>query len=280
MQSQRNDQIDWAFIDDAVYLHIDGFLEASADDILNISMYSQSHSIEQLMQSMLSRLADIWTKTLNPRIASFVTFFGAFWLGVCVLTVYMLAELSDEILEREAFAIDKVILLGIHRLESPTLDRLMVGITRLGDPKTVVPLTLIIFSLLLWKRHFLAAKFFALDTFGGAVLSYFLKLAFSKDRPQLWGSPITEVTYSYPSGHALGSMVLYGFLSYLVATMYPRYAKLSYGIAALLIIAIGFSRLYLGVHWPTDIIGGYGIGLLWITVCISLMRLQQRKRTL
>ncbi len=227
------------------------------------------------MLTTLRRLADFWTKHLNPRINSFIAFFGVFWLGVCGLTVYLLAEISDDVLEQEAYAFDESILLGIHQLASPALDAIMVAITRVGDPHTVVPLTLVVFVLLLWKRRFLEAKFFALDTAGGAALSYFLKLAFSKDRPRLWESPINEVTYSYPSGHALGSMVLYGFLSYLVARLFPQYAKASYAIATLLILAIGFSRLYLGVHWPTDIIGGYAIGFLWITVCISLLRLQR-----
>ncbi len=226
------------------------------------------------MLTFLRRLADVWTKTLNPKISSFIAFFGVFWLGVCGLTIYALAEISDEVIEKEAFAFDKAILLGIHQFASPTLDTVMIAITRVGDPHTVVPLTLVVFALLLWKKRFLEAKFFALDTSGGAALSYFLKLAFNKDRPQLWDSSINEITYSYPSGHALGSMVLYGFLSYLVARLFPQYAKASYAIATLLILAIGFSRLYLGVHWPTDIIGGYAIGFLWITVCISLLRLR------
>lgn len=231
------------------------------------------------MPKLLDYLADLWLQKINPKLTSFVAFFGAFWLGVCVLTVYILAELSDEVLEQEAFAIDKTILLAIHQLAHPVLDTIMIGITRLGDPKTVVPLGLIVFMLLLWKKHYLEARFFALDAFGGAVLSYFLKLAFSKQRPQLWESAINEMTFSYPSGHALGSVVLYGFLSYLIASLYPRYARPAYSIGVLLTVLIGFSRLYLGVHWPTDIVGGYAIGILWITICISLLRLQKLKQS-
>ncbi len=227
------------------------------------------------MKNLLIRLAAAWKKQVHPRIAPFVAFFGAIWLGVCILTVYLLAELSDEVLEREAFAVDRTILLHIHQFASPTLDAIMVGITRIGDPRTVVPLTAIVFCFLWWKRYRTEAKVFALDAFGGVVLSYFLKLAFNKQRPQLWESPIAETTFSYPSGHALGSMVLYGFLSYVFATIYPRYARVFYGVATLLIVAIGLSRLYLGVHWPTDIVAGYGIGFLWISVCIALLRLQQ-----
>ena len=227
------------------------------------------------MKNLLIQLAAVWKKQVHPRIASFVAFFGIVWLSVCILVSYILAELSDEVLEREAFAFDKTILLHIHQLANPTLDTLMIGITRIGDPKTVVPLTIIVLCLLWWKRYRIEAKVFALDALGGVVLSYFLKLAFNKQRPQLWKSPIVETTFSYPSGHALGSMVLYGFLSYVLATIYPRYARVFYSVATLLIVAIGLSRLYLGVHWPTDILAGYGIGFLWISVCIALLRLQK-----
>ncbi len=230
------------------------------------------------MRNLFSQFADLWMQKIHPRVASFVAFFGLFWLIICILATYILAELSDEVLEQQAFVFDEHILLFIHQFSSPWLDTIVVGITRIGDPKTVVPLSAVAFFCLWLKRYRIEAKIFALDTLGGAVLSYFLKLAFNKVRPQLWDSPIVETTYSYPSGHALGSVVLYGFLSYIFATLYPRFAGWFYGVAAFLIVSIGLSRLYLGVHWPTDIIGGYCIGFLWITVCITLLRLQTTKR--
>ena len=231
------------------------------------------------MQSLLASLAHIWEKQVNPRLSSFIAFFGLAWLGVCILTIYVLAELSDNVLEQEAFFFDEIILLEIRKIASPALDRAMLFITSIGDPKMVVPLTAIVLAILWFKRHRLAAKFFALDAAGGVALSYFLKLAFSKQRPQLWESAITETTFSYPSGHALGSMVIYGFLSYVFATLYPRYAIAIYAFAVFMIGSIGFSRLYLGVHWPTDILAGYAIGFLWIMVCISLLRLQKTDDT-
>ena len=228
------------------------------------------------MQRLLSSLAYLWEKKINPTLSSFIAFFGLAWLGVCIITVYILAELSDNVLAQEAFAIDETILLQIRELANPLLDQVMVFITSIGDPRTVVPLTGIVFVFLLVKRQRLAATFFAIDAAGGVALSYFLKLAFSKPRPQLWNSAIEEVTYSYPSGHALGSMVIYGFLSYVFAKLYPRYSAAIYAFAVFMILSIGFSRLYLGVHWPTDIVGGYAIGFLWIMACISLLRLRRK----
>lgn len=119
------------------------------------------------MQSLFNQLATVWMKMVHPRLASFIAFFGVAWLGICALTLYLLAQLSDEVLEQEAFAFDESVLLHIHRLASPALDTLMVGITRIGDPRTVVPLTAIVFALLWWQRYQLEAQFFALNALGG-----------------------------------------------------------------------------------------------------------------
>ena len=134
-------------------------------------------------------------------------------------------------------------------------------------------------GLLLWKHCYPEAKIFVIDCAGGVVLSYGLKSVFGKTRPDLWQSAIEEVSFSYPSGHALGSTVLYGFLAYLFATRFPKWAWLIYLLAVLTIAGIGLSRLYLGVHWPTDIIGGYGIGFLWLMFCITMLKLLKMRQS-
>ena len=70
-------------------------------------------------------------------------------------------------------------------------------------------------------------------------------------------------------------MVLYGFLAYLLATCYPRFSWLIYIMAGIIIAAIGSSRLYLEVNWATDVIGGFGIGFLWVMLCITMLKLQK-----
>ena len=229
------------------------------------------------MQSWLRRLANFWLQRVNPQIVTLITTIGTVGLIICLAIIYILAELSEEVLEREAFAFDKAILLWIHQFANPILDKIMLNVTRLGNPSTVVAITLVTLAILWWRRYYQEAKIFLLNCLGGAVLSYGLKLAFSKPRPQLWQLLISETSYSYPSGHALGSMVLYGFLAYLLGDRFPQYAKVFYLIAAILIAAIGLSRLYLGVHWPTDIIAGYGVGFLWVTFCITMLKLLKAK---
>ncbi|MGB3135171.1 MAG: phosphatase PAP2 family protein [Nodosilinea sp.] len=228
------------------------------------------------MQSLLNQLATVWKHQVNPRLMSFIATVGLFWLGVCGLVLLGLSQLSDEVLEQEAFVFDEHILLWIHQFANPALDRAMLAITQLGNPSTVVPLACIGVSWFCFRRRWQMAMFFFITCLGGAVLSTGLKLAFSKVRPALWPQLITETTYSFPSGHALGSMVLYGLIAYLLANRYANLRGLIYGVAVVLIAAIGLSRLYLGVHWPTDVLAGYSTGFLWLSVCIMLLRLKTR----
>ncbi|MEP0930252.1 MULTISPECIES: phosphatase PAP2 family protein [Cyanophyceae] len=224
------------------------------------------------MQQILKRLAKAWMHHIHPRLMSFVAAVGLLWLGTCLLILLSLAQLADEVLEQEAFFFDESVLLWINQFATPALDRVMLTFTRLGNPSTVVPLTCIGFSGLWLRRHRSVAIAFAINCVGGAVLSTGLKLLFSKARPALWPQIITETSYSFPSGHALGSMVLYGFSAYLLAQRFRKQKRLVYAGAVVLIGGIGLSRLYLGVHWPTDVLAGYGIGFLWISGCIALLR--------
>ena len=87
------------------------------------------------MRKLLDHLADLWTKQINPRVSSFIAFFSIVWLAVCILATYVLAELSDEVLEREAFAIDRHILLFIHQFTSPRVRRCICWYYKPGRSK-------------------------------------------------------------------------------------------------------------------------------------------------
>ena len=227
------------------------------------------------MKLFLRKLVNFWRQKVHRQLASLIATIGTVGLLSCLLIIYVLAQLSEEVLEREAFAFDQTILLWIHQFANPTIDRIMLTTTGLGNPNTVVAIAVITLAILWWRHYYQEAKIFLIDCFGGVILSYGLKIVFSKSRPDLWQSAITETSFSYPSGHALGSTILYGFLAYVLATRYPQLSLLIYPFAVLLIGAIGLSRLYLGVHWPTDIIAGYSIGFLWVMFCTTMLKLQK-----
>ncbi|SCZ57637.1 bifunctional DedA family/phosphatase PAP2 family protein [Thiohalomonas denitrificans] len=161
--------------------------------------------------------------------------------------------------------LDSYVFHSLQELRTPVMDRLMVATTELGDGRVLVPLFMVVLAwLLLRGRISAAAHWAAVGTFT-LVANYGLKAFTALQRP-------TEIYqgvfgYSFPSGHALSSTALLGFLSVLIGRELPERSRwLAYAVAALLVIPIAFSRLYLGVHWLTDVLGGLTLGLAWVAL--------------
>jgi membrane-associated phospholipid phosphatase len=192
------------------------------------------------------------------------------WLIGYLLILSIVAWLCTEVWEREAFSLDRSLLLWIHQFANPQLDGVMLFITALGDPCVVITVFISTIAWLGMKRRYTDGIRFIIVSVGGASINYVMKLFFAKPRPELWPRLISETSFSFPSGHAVGSMVVYGFIAYILARELPSYQRYIYAVASVLIIAIGFSRLYLGVHYPTDIIAGYGVGILWLITCLKV----------
>ncbi len=135
----------------------------------------------------------------------------------------------------------------------------------------VTPLALILGGIFLYRRRILDAATLAIVLVGGGLLSTLLKIVFQQERPQLFSSIIPPPgDYSFPSGHSLIAFCLYGFFAAWLVLDSPRepwrwlVGLVSLGIAGL----VAFSRLYLGVHWPTDVIGGMLIAIFWVSLCM------------
>jgi membrane-associated phospholipid phosphatase len=164
--------------------------------------------------------------------------------------------------------LDTAILLAIQKLHSPLLDRIMLGITALGDPIVLLPLCLGWGMGALFYRRRSQATTLGIITVGAIGLNCWLKLLFGRARPALWDRLIHVGLHSFPSGHAMVSIATYGFIGYSLANQFPQRQRQIFALTAILIGAIGFSRLYLGVHWLTDVTAGYAVGLVWLIACI------------
>jgi membrane-associated phospholipid phosphatase len=174
--------------------------------------------------------------------------------------------------------LDAVILLAIQKLHTPLLDQIMLGITSLGQPPLLWLSCLVWEASLLSRQRQAQAATFGVAAVGAISLNYLLKELFVRTRPALWDHIITVNHYSFPSGHAMVSMVVYGLIGYTLAEEFPQWRKQILGLTGGLILAIGFSRLYLGVHWPTDVIAGYAAGLVWLSACIVNQTLQEQRQ--
>jgi len=193
----------------------------------------------------------------------------AMGLGVSALVVWAFAELADEVIEGESRAFDRAVLLWIHNHLPEWLDEPMLFITALGYFWVVLPLlagAVLVFYLKSWR---LSAVLLIVSTAGGAFLTTVLKAVFRRARPELFDSGYTASFFSFPSGHATVAVGFYGALTLILAYRLrgpARWAVVSGGV--LLVLLIGFSRLYLGVHYPTDVLAGYLAAPLWV-ICVG-----------
>jgi membrane-associated phospholipid phosphatase len=165
-----------------------------------------------------------------------------------------------------------------HRQESPSVRQLFLWITEAGSEQKLTVLTLGLAVVLLFRRLRLLALVWLVEMAGGGLLDSELKLFYQRDRPLFRDDAILETTMSFPSGHSMGAVLAYGFIAYLLFLVVRRlWGRLIVLLASILVIvAIGFSRLYLGAHFFSDVMGGYIIGLAWLTTCIAAYETARR----
>ncbi|KAF1721292.1 phosphatase PAP2 family protein [Pseudoxanthomonas wuyuanensis] len=179
-----------------------------------------------------------------------------------LVPLWVFVELADEIHELETFYFDEPLLWGANGMAAPLLDRTAVAVSAIGYQYGVVPLDSLIVLALLYARRWREAVFAGVSFAGSALLNLATKQFFQRDRPSLWESIAPETTFSFPSGHAMGSMSLAMVAILLAAPTRWRWPALL--LAGLFVLAVGASRVYLGVHYPSDILGGWAAGMAWV----------------
>jgi undecaprenyl-diphosphatase len=211
----------------------------------------------------------------EPAVAAEIGF-GAIALAVAMLFVF--AWIADEVADSETLRFDLALRNYVHQFASPAVTACMQAFSIIGGQ--VLTALSVIMPVVLWLREKRrAAVWLAVTTVGALVLDLALKYAFHRQRPvAFFGS--APITYSFPSGHSLFSFCFYGTLAGLMAarTSSKALKAIIYGGAALLIFSIGLSRIYLGVHYPTDVVAGYLAAGIWVTTVVILDRWRSRKR--
>jgi undecaprenyl-diphosphatase len=146
---------------------------------------------------------------------------------------------------------------------------MFVDITSLGGTTVVTLITLAVLGYLLFDGKRAAALLVLISVAGGAALSSVLKLGFDRPRPDLVAHLVEVQTLSFPSGHAMVSAVIYLTLGALLAQVQAHNHLRAYilSVAVILTLLIGISRVYLGVHWPTDVVAGWCAGAAWAIGC-------------
>jgi undecaprenyl-diphosphatase len=203
------------------------------------------------------RLSPESTRLATPLLAT---------LAACTLAF---AELAAEMASGELASIDGTVAAWLHTHATGLATTLLSTVTRLGGAQVLLAVTLLAALALLLRRRVAHAALMGAALGGGEALNWALKAAFERPRPSLSDPLATAAGFSFPSGHAMASITVYGALAFVIAasvgTRRAQLLVLSSAIA--LVLAIGFSRVYLGVHYASDVVAAYCAGLAWLTLC-------------
>lgn len=204
-----------------------------------------------------------------------------------VLGVWAFAEIADEVIEGETHSLDERIILAMRRpdnLAQPIgpewLEGLGLDITALGGYAVLTLLVLVVAGYLLLSRKFCAMWLVLVASGTGWGLTMVLKELFGRQRPSVVPHLQEQTSMSFPSGHAMMSAVVYLTLGVLLAQFAAdRWATRIYllVVAILVTFLVGVSRVFLGVHYPTDVLAGWSAGLTWAVLCWLVARWLQRR---
>jgi membrane-associated phospholipid phosphatase len=185
-----------------------------------------------------------------------------YW-GVFLLTSSVFTGLATKVGEHQRLAFDAPVLGWLHSLVTPFLTALALTLTNLGSVYVLLAALLVI-SFFLWFRSRRSAIFLLVSFCGAAALDVIGKALFARTRPELFTQLIPEHDFSFPSGHTMGATAFFLALYFLSRQMFPRWQWFVASVGCLLTLGIGVSRLYLQVHYPSDVLAGWLLSAVWV----------------
>jgi len=198
-----------------------------------------------------------------------------------MICVWIFGELAEGVIEKETiYTIDRWVLKHVLYFRTPSLTTIMIIITQLGEwiTITIASVTITVFFML--KKQWGSLIGYIIAVAGGGVLDFILKQSIQRTRPISNTTLISVGGFSFPSGHAMLSMVFFGMISYFLIR-YVRQWKYRIMIVisvGFLIFLIGFTRIYLQVHYLSDVLAGYIGGLFWMTICVTGLEIYRKKK--
>ena len=200
---------------------------------------------------------------------------AAIFIGAAAALCFVLV--ASEMREGETAAFDRAMLLAFRDpanladpIGPPWLEGVVRDVTSLGSTALLTLIVVLSAGYLLVDRKRASAVLLLVSVIGGSVLSQVMKAVFGRARPEIVPHLMTETSLSFPSGHAMNSAILYLTLGALLARAQDGRWQQAYVFAATVLVAlvVGISRVYLGVHWPTDVIAGWCVGAAWAMACL------------
>ncbi|WP_051946460.1 phosphatase PAP2 family protein [Verrucomicrobium sp. BvORR106] len=206
-------------------------------------------------------------------------------LAAC-LSLWIFIEVADEVREGESHAYDEAILRSLRQPADPSvpvgptwLREASRDITALGGGTVVTLVTLAVLGFLLLRQKFALMLVVLAAIAGGGLLSSVLKGFFGRERPAHIPHLMEATSPSFPSGHSMLAAIVYLTLGAMLGRITQRRREKYYFliVAVVIVILVGLSRMYLGVHFPTDVLAGWSAGIVWAVFCASVARWLQQK---
>jgi undecaprenyl-diphosphatase len=207
-------------------------------------------------------------------------------IGLIGASLWLFISIAGEVVEGETSAWDRRVLLALRSAADPAVpwgpawvQEAARDVTALGGVALLALMTLTVIGYLLLARKRHAALAVSVAVAGGLILSSLLKLGFERPRPDLVPHGSFVYTTSFPSGHSVMAAVTYLTLGAMLARVEASVRMKVYllSVAIVLTVLVGASRVYLGVHWPTDVAAGWAVGAAWALLCSLVMRRLQRR---
>ncbi len=195
--------------------------------------------------------------------------------------VWVFGGITEDILTGDPLVlVDRWVLAHVLYFRTPFVTSVMIFITRLGGPAVIAAVSIIVTAVLLIKRKFYQFAGYIAAMAGSSLLVLVLKEAVHRARPISGASLVWAPGWSFPSSHAMMSMVMYGMVAYfIIRDMKSWRSRVFISTAfAFLVFLIGMSRIYLQVHYLSDILAGFTGGLFWLTVCVTGLEVYRRKK--
>jgi membrane-associated phospholipid phosphatase len=190
---------------------------------------------------------------------------------LAAVAIVIFIRIAHEMVEGDMDGIDRTIALAIHRLDTKWLVSVMVVITNLGSGFVLTIVSALVAGVCVWRHERRLALILAANGVLILALELILKHVFGRARPTLFPEISLPADSSFPSGHSMGSMAIYGTVGLALSALYPEHRRLALVVTPLLIATIGFSRIFLGVHWPSDVAAGFAAGVPFVLVARYLL---------
>lgn len=202
------------------------------------------------------------------------------WILVSVLAVLFLVILVSILMGRNLF-IDNILIDFIFRFRNDTNTNILKILTLFGEKYVVLGIVIIIAGILFLAKYRKDSYMFLLNLFNIVVLNKGIKYLVRRDRPISTNWLVEEDGFSFPSGHSMLSIGVYGFLIFLIykSNLKLLYKRILITILSIIILIVGISRIYLGVHYPSDVLGGYIITTIYLVVFITVINVKVYKRS-